>query len=72
MELRHLNQEQLARRWGVSPRTLERWRWLKQGPNYLRLGGRVLYRLNDVESYEAENTHAIKGSSPTPIEGDRR
>jgi|LakMenEpi03Aug12_release.lakeMendotaPanAssembly.Ray.scaffolds.fasta_scaffold1355208_1 hypothetical protein len=47
-----LNQIDLARRWRISPRTLERWRWLGQGPRYLKLGGRVLYRLADIEAYE--------------------
>ena len=50
--VRHLNQESLARRWGMSPRTLERWRWLKQGPRYIKLGGHVAYRLEDIEAYE--------------------
>jgi hypothetical protein len=49
----HLNQIELARRWGMSHRTLERWRWLRQGPRYLKLGGRVVYRLDDVEAFEA-------------------
>jgi hypothetical protein len=44
---------QLARRWSLSPRTLERWRWLKQGPDYLKIGGRIVYRLEDVEAFEA-------------------
>jgi hypothetical protein len=47
-----LNQIDLARRWRISPRTLERWRWLGEGPRYLKLGGRVLYRLADIEAYE--------------------
>jgi hypothetical protein len=51
-DLRHLNQVQLSRRWSISPRTLERWRWLHQGPQYLKIGGRVVYRLDDVEAYE--------------------
>jgi hypothetical protein len=49
----HLNQIDLSRRWRISPRTLERWRWLNQGPAYLKIGGRVVYRLEDVEAYEA-------------------
>ena len=49
----HIRQDFLARRWGISPRTLERWRWLGQGPAYLKVGGRVAYRLEDVEAYEA-------------------
>jgi hypothetical protein len=47
-----LNQIDLARRWRISPRTLERWRWLGEGPRYLKLGGRVLYRIADIEAYE--------------------
>jgi hypothetical protein len=47
-----LNQTDLARRWRISPRTLERWRWLREGPRYLKLGGRVLYRVADIEAYE--------------------
>ena len=50
---RHLNQIELSRRWTISPRTLERWRWLNEGPSYLKIGGRVAYRLEDVEAYEA-------------------
>lgn len=51
--VRHLDQNELARRWNISPRTAERWRWLGQGPTYLKVGGRVVYRLEDVEAYEA-------------------
>jgi len=47
-----LNQIQLARRWQISPRTLERWRWTGEGPAFLKIGGRVVYRLEDVEAYE--------------------
>lgn len=53
MDTRHLNQIDLARRWRVSERTLERWRWLEQGPPYLKIGGRVVYRLDQIETYEA-------------------
>ena len=51
-ELKHLNQELLARRWSISPRTLERWRWLREGPPYLKIGGRVVDRLEDIEAFE--------------------
>jgi hypothetical protein len=52
MSITHLNQVELSRRWSISPRTLERWRWLGQGPQFLKIGGRVVYRLGDVEAYE--------------------
>jgi hypothetical protein len=57
--IRHLNQIELSRRWSISPRTLERWRWLKEGPPYLKVGGRVVYRLEDVENYEASQLQFI-------------
>ena len=49
---RHYNQIDLARRWNISPRTLERWRWQGNGPRFLKIGGRVAYRLEDIEAFE--------------------
>jgi hypothetical protein len=51
---KHLNQRELAERLHISPRTLERWRWVGEGPRFLKIGGRVVYRLQDIERYEAE------------------
>jgi hypothetical protein len=51
-DVRHMNQRELAARWGMSVRTLERWRFLRQGPPFLKLGGRVAYCLTDVEAFE--------------------
>ena len=58
-----LNQKQLARRWGLSPRTLERWRCQGRGPDYLKLVGRVSYRLSDVEAFEASQFRACDSVS---------
>ncbi len=57
----HLNQIDLARRWRISERTLERWRWLKQGPAYLKIGGRVAYRLENIEAYEGAQRRGVDG-----------
>lgn len=62
-----IDQLQLARRWKLSHRTLERWRWLGEGPNYVKLGKRVIYRLVDVEQFEANGLHQTVSA-----EGDRR
>jgi hypothetical protein len=59
MSTKHLNQNQLAERWNLSPRTLERWRCLGQGP--------VPYRLEDLEQYEANRLHA-NTNGPLPVE----
>ncbi len=58
MATKHLNQIDLAARWNISHRTLERWRWTGEGPRYVKLGGRVVYRLEDVEAYEHEQIRA--------------
>ena len=50
----HFDQLQLAERWGLSPKTLERWRVIGTGPKYIRLPGKVIYRLCDIEVYENE------------------
>jgi hypothetical protein len=55
--LRHMTQIDLARRWRISPRTLERWRWLNQGPRYIKIGGRVVYRVADIEMFEATRAY---------------
>ena len=72
MDIRHLNQVQLARRWSLSPRTLERWRWLRQGPQYLKIGGRIVYRLDDIEAYEVAQVHApTSKTAGTPVAASR-
>lgn len=57
MQQKHLNQKELARRWNISHRTLERWRYIGQGPAFLKLGGRVLYRCDDIEAFEHSQLH---------------
>jgi hypothetical protein len=47
-----LLQGELAKRWHISPRTLERFRYERKGPPYVKIGGRVVYRVADVETYE--------------------
>jgi hypothetical protein len=45
--------------------TLERWRFLNQGPAFLKLIGRVVYRLEDVEAFEAtQMRRGTKASAP--------
>jgi hypothetical protein len=62
MTLKHLTQKELARRWCLSPRTLERWRWLNQGPVFLKIGGRVAYRIIDIEAFEQAQLQTGTGS----------
>jgi hypothetical protein len=53
----HLDQKRFADRWLISPRTLEQWRWQGRGPRYLKLCGHVVYRVCDIEAFEAAALH---------------
>ena len=66
MNVRHLNQLELAQRWRISHRTLERWRWQGRGPRYLKVGGRVLYRAEDIDAYEAGQLRLNAGGESAP------
>ena len=48
----HLTPIRLAERWSVTVGHLANQRSEGSGPAYLKLGGRILYRLTDVETYE--------------------
>ena len=69
METKHLGQKQLAERWHISEASLERWRTEGIGPQFLKLPGRVLYRMVDIEAFEesclSTSTKALAGSLPT-------
>jgi predicted site-specific integrase-resolvase len=58
-----LNQARLADRWQISPRTLERWRWQGEGPAFVKIGGRVVYRLEEIEAYESSRRCASTSQS---------
>lgn len=54
-----LTTEELAKRWKMNANTLRNLRFRGQGPTYFKPtgtpGGRVLYRLEDVEAWEKQN-----------------
>jgi len=70
MTTTHLSQTDLANRWRMSPRTLERWRFTGEGPQFVKLGGRVVYRLEDIEAFELQQirqaTPGMTRSVPEP------
>lgn len=45
---------ELCKRWGktITPKTLANWRSLGIGPAYVKLEGRIVYSLADIEAYE--------------------
>ena len=55
MNIKHFSQHELAQRWSISEASLERWRSEGIGPVFLKLQGRVLYRIEDVEAFEIDS-----------------
>lgn len=48
---RHLNTRDAGRFLGVSMRTLEKHRTFGTGPRYLKLGGRIVYTIEDLQAW---------------------
>ena len=65
----HLSETQVAERWGMSPKTLQRWRVMRVGPAFLKFGKSIRYRVCDVERFEEAALTKCDGSRPS---GKRR
>jgi len=67
---KHLTPVQLAERLEgvVTVGTLANWRARKPnpGPSFVKLGGRVLYPVDQVEAWEARNLKAANDNEPEP------
>ena len=48
----NLTEKQLSERWNLRPPTLRQWRWNNKGPDYFKVGGRVLYSITEIEQFE--------------------
>lgn len=55
-----LTEQELARHWRVSSRTLQRWREAGSGPAWFKLNGRVLYASSDILQFE--EAHRFPGA----------
>ena len=58
---RFLSEVELANRWGMSPRTLTRWRGIGRGPVFNKFSKKVAYPLdgeNGVLDYEKRHVYA--------------
>ena len=49
-----LTETELALRWNLSLKTLQRWRSVGLGPIFCKLGSRVVYLIRDIQDYERE------------------
>ena len=54
----NFSENDLAERWGISPKSLQRWRTEGRGPRYLKLSKRVTYPLEEIQTFEWNALHA--------------
>jgi hypothetical protein len=52
MERACLSEVELAMRWDLSPKTIQRWRTDGRGPHYLKLSKSVRYPIEEVMIFE--------------------
>ena len=76
-----ISEEDAAASLGVAPRTLQRWRVTGEGPAFCKLGSRIGYRREDLESFVAAARRTSTsgrprrptgGASPRRTTGERR
>lgn len=65
----YLQPRELAERWRgvVTLATLDNWRSQNRGPRFVKIGGRVLYPVAEVEAYELRNLRGIPNNPPTQL-----
>jgi len=66
MATHYLRPDELAERWCITAKTLARWRWIGAGPRFLKVSGKVLYRLEDIEAFEAAHIRSRTDERATP------
>ena len=47
-----LTSKELADRWRLSDQTLANWRYAGKGPPFMKIGSKVLYPIQGINSYE--------------------
>lgn len=51
-ERAYLTSKEVADRWRLSDQTLANWRHAGKGPPFIRVGSRVLYPIEGIQSFE--------------------
>jgi len=71
-ESRLLREREAARLLGMSPRTLQRWRCMGQGPPFVRCGLRAIaYRQEDLAAWIEARRHQSTAQYEGEISGSR-
>jgi hypothetical protein len=57
---------ELALRWNISPKTLQRWRCEGVGPPYIKLSKAVRYPVDEIVAYEQANRQGMPNDAALP------
>jgi hypothetical protein len=60
---RYMTTAEVAALFRTSPETLRFWRYVGKGPQYFKVGRRVLYDVTVVEEYLAAHQNATQGAA---------
>ena len=61
-----LDTKSQAARWGIQPKTLENWRWQGKGPPHYKIGGRVMYDVDETDAWlAAQRRISTRDTGPT-------
>lgn len=66
MGIPFLTSTELAIRWKLTRKTIEKWRCAGKSPPYKKIGGRILYKTEDIKKFEdeAERHHTSMTEAP--------
>ena len=51
----YLTTKELSQRWKINPNTIEHWRTNGFGPEFIRIGRKILYSLESILEFEQNN-----------------
>lgn len=67
MQKMMMNETELAARWNLSPKTLQRWRSEGRGPRYMKMSKRVVYPIDEIFDFESRALHSATWARATDV-----
>ena len=67
MQKMMMNENELAARWNISPKTLQRWRSEGRGPRFMKMSKRVVYPIDEVFDFESRALHSATWARATDV-----
>ena len=67
MQKMMMNETELAARWNLSPKTLQRWRSEGRGPRFMKMSKRVVYPIDEIFDFESRALRAATWAKATDV-----